>query len=183
MRAVRNKDATPTAAIRRRREQLSLRDGYLGLLLRVVLLAGVGWLLLTQVFLVTQARGNGMFPAVKDGDLIIAFRLQRDYAKNDVVACRVDGQRRFGRIAAMGGDTVFIDEGGVLFVNGAAQQGEIMYPTYPVEEGGTQLTVPEHSVYLLGDFRTQCEDSRHFGAVPLAEIEGKVITLLRRRGL
>jgi len=43
--------------------------------------------------------------------------------------------------------------------------------------------VPEGCVYILGDYRTQSEDSRDFGAVPLEAVEAKVITLLRRRSL
>ena len=36
---------------------------------------------------------------------------------------------------------------------------------------------------LLGDYRTQSEDSRDFGPVPLEDVQAKVITLLRRRSL
>ena len=44
-------------------------------------------------------------------------------------------------------------------------------------------TVPEGCLFLLNDCRTQGEDSRHFGGVPEKNVAGKVITLLRRRGL
>ena len=52
------------------------RRDALSLLGRVVVLAAAAWVLFTQVFLLTQASGNSMFPAVKDGDLLIAYRLQ-----------------------------------------------------------------------------------------------------------
>ena len=51
----------------------------------MVVLAAAAWGLFTQVFLLTQAKGSSMFPAVKDGDLLICYRLQKTYAKNDVV--------------------------------------------------------------------------------------------------
>ena len=38
-------------------------------------------------------------------------------------------------------------------------------------------------MFLLGDYRTQTLDSRDFGAISMENVEGKVITLLRRRGL
>lgn len=76
----------------KQRRQEEIRKGYVSLLIRIVLLAAAGWLLLTQVFLITQVSGNGMFPALKDGDLVFAFRLQQEYAKKDVVVYEVDGQ-------------------------------------------------------------------------------------------
>ena len=44
-------------------------------------------------------------------------------------------------------------------------------------------TVPTGSFFILGDYRTQSKDSRDFGAVDLADVKAKVITLLRRRSL
>lgn len=166
-----------------RRNRALDRQGYISLLLRVLFLALAGWVLFTQVFLITQATGNEMFPAVKDGDLIICYRLQKDYAKNDVVIYTVNGQRRVGRIAARGTDVVTLDDSGTLLVNGTAQSGEILYPTYAKEGMTYPLTVPEDHLFILGDYRTQAEDSRDFGPVPLKALEGKVITILRRRGL
>ena len=178
------KKTTFSEIIAARRERLIIRDGYLGLLFRVALLAAAGWLLFTQVFLVTQNAGLGMFPALKDGDLMVVFRLQRDYAKNDVVTYRAEGRRYVGRIAAAAGDEVDMDEDGNLTVNGALQTGEILYPTYAGEDGPAYpYTVPEGCVFLLGDYRTQTLDSRDFGAISMENVEGKVITLLRRRGL
>ena len=43
--------------------------------------------------------------------------------------------------------------------------------------------VPAGHVFLVGDYRPEMEDSRTFGSVPLSQVEGKLITLLRRRGL
>ena len=43
--------------------------------------------------------------------------------------------------------------------------------------------VPEDSVFILGDCRTQAEDSRDFGPVQCSAVKAKVITLIRRRGL
>lgn len=68
-------------------------------------------------------------------------------------------------------------------VNGSAQSGEILYPTYAKDALIYPYTVSEDSVFILGDYRTQSEDSRDFGAVPLSAVKAKVITLLRRRSL
>ena len=52
-----------------------------GLLVRVLLLAAFGYAFFTRVFLLAQVGGMDMFPALKDGDLALAFRLQQTYAK------------------------------------------------------------------------------------------------------
>ena len=176
-------DKNPREVAKHRRTQILTRRDAMGLLLRVaVIMLGV-WLLLTQVFLITRCQGTDMFPAVKDGDLIIAYRLQESYGKDDVIVYAADGRLYTGRIAAMGGDVVAMDETGTLLVNGGVQSGQILYPTYAKEGVEYPYSVPEGSVFLLGDYRTHARDSRDFGAVSLENVEGKVITILRRRGI
>ena len=153
------------------------------LAVRLAVFAAVLWVLLTQVYLVTQVSGNEMFPAVKDGDLLVAYRLQRRWAQDDVVLYRQGDALCVGRVAAVGGDVVLLDDSGELRVNGTLHTGEILYATYPAEGLTYPYTVPEGCLFVLCDYRTQGQDSRHFGAVPADSVAGKVITLLRRRGL
>ena len=86
-------------------------------------------------------------------------------------------------MVAQGGDTVNIDSQG-LIVNGAHQQEQgIVDETTQVADGVTfPLTVPEGSVFLLGDNRDEAVDSRIVGCVPAEQTLGKVIGLFRRRG-
>lgn len=169
--------------IKKRRNKLAIKEGYISLLIRIIFLAIIGYLLFTQVFLITQATGNGMFPAVKDGDLIIGFRLQRNYKKNDVVIYKAKGVLNTGRYIAQETDVLTMDDTGTLLVNGTVQSGEIIYPTYAKEGIEYPYKVPENHVFILGDYRTQTTDSRDFGPTLMDDVEGKVITILRRRGL
>lgn len=183
MKAISKKQETNAAIITRRRNHALDRQDYQNLLFRILLLALTGWVLFTYVFLITQVKGNDMFPAVKDGDLLIGFRLQREYVKNDVVVYTAGGKLHIGRIAAGETDVVTLDESGTLLVNGTAQSGEIMYPTYAKDGMEYPYRVPEGQVFILGDYRTQTEDSRDFGSIPMEDVQGKAITILRRRGL
>ena len=175
--------ATTAGVIARRLESVRFRSDLCRLVIRIALIVLVAWLLLSKVFLFTQAHGQNMFPAVKDGDLMIAFRLQREYVKGDVVICSVNGKPYVGRIAARENDVVGLDDTGRLIVNGTIQGGEIIYPTYAREPLEYPYRVPEGNVFLLGDYRIESEDSRDFGPVPMNQVEGKVITILRRREL
>lgn len=181
--ALTNELETLSKTIKTRRERVLSRRDWFRLARRVLILALAFWLVLTQVFFVMQASGNDMFPAVKDGDLIIAYRLQQDYVKSDVVVYTVNGETRVGRIAARETDVVTLDDSGTLLVNGTTQTGEILYPTYAGSGLSYPYTVPNGCVFILGDYRTQAKDSREFGPVPMEDVIGKVITILRRRGL
>lgn len=169
--------------IKKRRNKLAIKEGYLALLVRILVLVILGYLIFTQVFLLSRTVGNEMFPAIKDGDLIVGFRLQKDYIKNDVVTYMVNGQRKVGRYVAQEGDVLNMDDSGSLRINGTVQSGEIMYPTFAKEGIEYPYQVPEGHIFILGDYRTQTIDSRDLGPIPMDDVEGKVITILRRRGL
>ena len=175
------KTLTSSQIIRKRRNAAELRRDYLWLLLKIAGLLLIGWLLFTQVFFVVQTSGNDMFPAVKDGDLLIGYRLQKTYLKDDVVVYEADGKLRTGRILGRESDVITMDDSGTLLVNGTVQGGEILFPTYAKEGIEYPYTVPEGCVFVLGDYRTQAEDSRDFGCISLENVKAKVITILRRR--
>ena len=176
--------ATPASVIARRVDNVRFRRELLALIRRVLILGVAVWLLMTQLFLVTQVHGQGMFPAMKDGDLVIGFRWQReDFQKDDVLVFRMDDREYVGRMIANENDVVNITEEGMLLVNGTVQGGEIIYPTYPKEGIEYPYRVPEGCVFVLGDHRTDTLDSRDFGPVPKKQVQGKVITILRRREL
>ncbi len=169
--------------IKKRRRALYTKKGYISLVIRIMILAAAAYVLFTQVFLITQAKGNDMFPAIKDGDLIIAFRLQENFAKNDVVVYQNGDTTYLGRIVARENDVVTLDDSGTLLVNGTVQRGEIVYPTLAKEGLHYPLRVMAGKIFLLGDHRMEALDSRDFGPIPMEKVKGKIITILRRRGL
>ena len=174
---------SPVQIIRRRRINLMTRRGYAALGLRLCAVALAVWVVFSYVFLLHRNLGLGMFPSVKDGDLVLAYRLQQEYLKGDMVIYQADDLLHLGRVAAGGTDVVMMDDSGSLLVNGNPQNGEIMYPTFARENTVYPLRVQEGMVFVLGDYRTQTRDSRDFGPIPLDDIRGKVIAIVRRRGL
>lgn len=130
-----------------------------------------------------------MYPAVKDGDVCIIFRMpamkltKETLEQGDVIAYTHEGSRYFARVIAVAGDEVNLTDSGNVTVNGATETSEIMFPTYDGGELRYPLTVPEGCVYALGDYRTRADDSRDHGLIPLKQVEGEVLTILRRRGI
>lgn len=181
--ADRHAPESPTEVCHRRWISALNVRGYLGLAVRLVLIAVTVWILFSQVFILTQSNGMGMFPAIEDGDLILGYRLQNEFEKDDVVLYRVGDAVYIGRVVAFETDVVNMSETGSLTVNGTTQTGEIMYPTYAKDGIEYPYRVQSDELFLLGDYRTQTRDSRDFGAIPLEDVLGKVITIVRRRGV
>jgi signal peptidase I len=96
----------------------------------------------------------------------------------------MDGATFVCRIAAQGGDVVELNADGQLVVNGNVQQEEIFYPTDPQDGDVTYpCTVEADSYFVLCDYRTNSLDSRTYGTIPKSTLDGKIITVLRRRGI
>lgn len=154
-------------------------------LLRKVLVIAV-LLVLCGTLLFGAARNTdlGMKPAVKSGDLILYFRLDKQYIASDLAAVKIDGSLQIRRVIAVGGDTVDLTEEG-LMINGYLQMEEdITGETLPYTEGiSFPVTLKENQVFLLGDNRGSASDSRLYGAVDAGDTLGKVVMLLRRRNL
>lgn len=156
-----------------------------GFLLHLAIVIAAVWAIFTFVFGVSIARGETMYPRIRDGDVLFSYRMQRDIRTGDVLAVKKDGREFIGRVVAVGGETVDITPEGQLLVNGNAASEEIFYATYLISGG--QVTYPhevsQDSFFLLSDFRTNGYDSRNYGDVSRKEIKGKVITVMRRRGI
>ena len=154
-------------------------------LLHIAVTVAAVWVVFTFVFGMMTAPDETMYPRVRNGDLVLFFRLEQTYNVGDVVAIREDGRRYLGRIAAVGGDTVDLSDDGDLIVNGNVQNEEIFYPTLKDEDSSVQYPVElkEDEYFILSDFRTEGADSREYGPVIRSQVKGKVIALLRRRGI
>ena len=151
------------------------------LFLKIAAVVLVVWLCLVFVFGVYRLGGNNMYPALKDGDLCVTYKLD-GYYKDDIVAYEVNGEIRFGRIIAREGDTVDGDEEGIL-LNGAHITEEIFYSTDMME---TNLELPvqleKGEFIVLNDYREDRNDSRTYGVVTEDSLKGKIIFIFRRRG-
>ena len=128
--------------------------------------------------------GNQMYPAVRDGDLVVTFQLTTQYHIGSVAVYRDrNGGLHLGRIVAVPGDTVSVSETGSLEINGLMQQ-----ESDPIASDSAQwtarlpVTVPADSYFILNDSRSETDDSRSYGAIPKQQLKGEVIWLFRRRG-
>lgn len=166
------------------RDETSLLHDVLMLLLKVVIIAGIAALMLTFVYGLHRNADPDMRPVVKDGDLVMFVRLDKDYVAGDMLMLTFQGQRQVRRVVATAGDTVDISEYGLL-INGALQQEPgIGGRTERYIEGiDFPVTLGEDEVFVLGDARTGATDSRVYGTVNVNDTLGTVIVVIKWRNL
>lgn len=159
------------------------KEDLLFLLLKIGILAILAVVLFGFVFGIHRCGDHAMHPAVRNGDLVFYYRLQKEYQISDAVVLEKNQETQVRRIIAKAGDEVDITEEG-LKINGYLQQEKDIYSeTLPYMEGITfPVTLKEGEYFVLGDDRSNAKDSRIYGVIKQEEIKGVVMTLLRRRG-
>ena len=132
-------------------------------------------------------QGPSMRQTLQEGDrlLVLNAPLVREFRRGDIVIARKETFSEdpiVKRIIAVGGQTVDIDfSAGVVYVDGTAlEEDYINDRTYIYEGTDFPLTVPEGSVFLMGDNRNMSTDSRdvRIGTVDTRYLIGKAVFLL-----
>ena len=133
-------------------------------------------------FRIIQVDGSSMVPTLVNGDKLIVWGAGYTPQRGDVVI--VDSYTSYGkplvkRVIAKGGDTISIDyDSGMVMVNGEVlQEDYIAEPTYLGYDVTFPYTVPEGTVFVMGDNRNQSLDSRstYVGCIDERDILGRVL--------
>ena len=132
--------------------------------------------------------GHSMLNTLQHGDrlLVVNSLLYHDYKYGDIVILRKDGvfddDPIVKRVIAVEGQTVDIDFAeGIVYVDGEAlEEDYIREPTYTAEGTEFPLTVPEGSIFVMGDNRNGSSDSRDYrlGTVDTRYVIGKAAFLI-----
>ncbi|MGY1604941.1 signal peptidase I [Geodermatophilus sp. SYSU D00815] len=144
-------------------------------LLVVLLLAVVGSVTGVLPFQVERVASDSMTPTIGPGDLLLVQHWGGSPGRRDVVVVPdpTSGETLVKRVVAVGGDTVGIEDG-VLVVDGTPVCEAAIDPALMDGVFFGPVEVPEGQLFLLGDNRDASVDSRHFGPVPEADVEGLV---------
>ena len=150
----------------------------------VVIAVGVclfAWILVNAfVYQMARIEGMAMAPTLVSQDRVVVNKwlyLMSSPQRGDIVMFRYPPNPELSfikRIVARGGDTLRIEDGRV-YVNGEVVRDD----AYVSKTFRSHEDVPEHAItaghyYVLGDNRTNSADSRIWGEVPEANIDGRV---------
>ncbi|MFK4069203.1 signal peptidase I [Streptomyces sp. NPDC029674] len=158
--------------------------------LTLTFLLCVGVLLLVSTFVMQpfQIPSGSMQPAFRSGDRVLvnklAYRFGSEPQRGDAVV--FDGSGYFGdadyikRVVGTGGDRVVCcDKRGRIKVNGEPVDEPYLYPGDAASKVPFDVVVPEDSLFLLGDHRSDSRDSRDHlgqpggGMIPVGEVIGR----------
>ena len=130
---------------------------------------------------VVQVDGHSMQPTLLNGERLLMTPLKTpDYGDVVIVDSYIPyGKPLVKRVIAKGGDTISIDyAAGTVKVNGKVlEEDYIAEPTYLGYDVEFPYTVPEGTVFVMGDNRNASLDSRssYVGCIDEQDILGKVL--------
>jgi len=122
--------------------------------------------------------GFSMEPTLKSGEFVVVNKLAYRFGEpdtGDVIVFqypRDPDQEYIKRVIGTPGDTVSIINGQV-YVNG--EQLNETYIASPPSYQSEERTIPENSLYVLGDNRNNSSDSHTWGPVPMEFVIGKAL--------
>jgi signal peptidase I len=157
----------------------------------IVVAVAITSALLVRAFVVQQfaVEGQSMLSTLNDGDRVLVNRLSyrlHDPRRGDVVVLQrfeggADERDLIKRVIGLPGEqvevrscVVYIDDVPLEepYIDAAVQQRD------GCGEDQSPVTVPDESVFVLGDHRGKSSDSRVFGAVPYDLLIGRAFVII-----
>lgn len=143
----------------------------------LLVVAAISVLIATLFLPVLEIYGNSMNPTLKNGEIVVSIKTN-DLERGDICCFYYNNQILVKRVIGTAGDVVVIEKDGTVSVN-----GEVLDEPYVAEKAQDDsdieypYTVPEQSLFVLGDNRATSVDSRNalIGCIGTEEIVGKIV--------
>lgn len=133
------------------------------------------------VFKPFSVEGRSMQPNFQDHQYLIVDELSYNFkepARGEVVVFKYGDDYLIKRVIGLPGERVKISEGKVMIYNTTHPEGVLLDESYLPQDlltaGEKDITLDEHTYYVLGDNRSVSKDSRYFGPISREQIVGKV---------
>lgn len=161
----------------------------ISLLVTVLCIFGLAWLLRTFVFQPYEIPSGSMETTIMTGDMVFSEKVSyymREPQPGDVVTFQdpeIPGRILIKRCIAVGGQTVDLVDGKVV-VDGAPLDEPYTHglPSEPLKlalgiDFSYPYTIPQGCLWVMGDNRTNSQDSRYFGAVDETTVTGRAMLI------
>jgi signal peptidase I len=126
--------------------------------------------------------GPSMQPGLYTGEKVLVGRVEYYFSqpkRGDIVLARFPGSAMnfIKRVIGLGGERISINDGAV-YIDG--KKLDEPYIPERINDDMAEVTIPEGSVFLMGDNRNDSTDSRSqtVGPIPLSQVEGRAYALV-----
>ena len=151
------------------KEEINIVKDLISLALYILAIVAICWLILTYVGQRTEVSGDSMNDTLHNGDSLWIDKLSyhfKDPERFDIVVFpyeEEDDTYYIKRIIGLPGETVYIDEDGVIYINDEPLEED--YGKEVIEENHRGLaaepvTLGDDEYYVMGDNRNNSRDSR-----------------------
>lgn len=132
----------------------------------------------TFIFEPVQCIGISMYPTLVGGEGMFTEKLTYTVSapqRDDIIICRYPyhTEKCVKRVIAVPGDRISISDG-AIYLNGEKMDESAYWDGYIENSEMPEVTVPERSLFVVGDNRNNSGDSRHVGFIPYWQVKGKV---------
>lgn len=132
----------------------------------------------TFIFEPVQCIGISMYPTLVGGEGMFTEKLTYTVSapqRDDIIICRYPyhTEKCVKRVIAVPGDRISISDG-AIYLNGERLDESAYWDGYIENSEMPEVTVPERSLFVVGDNRNNSGDSRHVGFIPYWQVKGKV---------
>ncbi|MCI2242239.1 signal peptidase I [Adlercreutzia faecimuris] len=159
------------------------------ILVMIGLVVALSWGLRTFVFQAYEIPSGSMEETIMTGDMVFSEKVTYYFNEpepGDIVTFQdpeIPSRILIKRVIATGGQTVDLVDGKVV-VDGVPlyepyTDGEPSYPLTPVYGKAISypFTVPEGQLWVMGDNRTNSQDSRYFGPIGEDTVTGRAVLI------
>lgn len=158
----------------------------LSVVITIVAILAASYLLRTFVFQSYEIPSASMEETIMTGDLLIGEKVSYRFSSPEAGQIvtfedpEIPSRILIKRIIATEGQTVDLRDGNV-YIDGERQFESYTdgKPSYPLPNSKADITypytVPAGHVWVMGDNRTNSQDSRYFGAIPVSSISSKAV--------
>ena len=160
----------------------------LSVVLTIAAIVAASYLLRTFVFQSYEIPSASMEETIMTGDLVIGEKVSYHFSEpqaGQIVTFddpEIPSRTLIKRVIATEGQTINLVDGSV-YIDGERQFESYTdgKPSYPLANSIANITypytVPSGHVWVMGDNRTNSQDSRYFGAIPVTSVSSRAAVI------
>ncbi|TCS95752.1 signal peptidase I [Hazenella coriacea] len=112
-----------------------------------------------------------MSPNLDDGEIVVMKKAQ-GVERGEIIFFRSENYNYIKRVIGLPGDRLDL-KGGRVYLNGSLLEERYLGQLDQIEI--ESIHVPKDHLFVLGDDRLNSIDSRHFGFIPIKNVEGIIL--------